>query len=219
MKKKYLLLSVLSLIIITGCSMKASIPDLKNKSEDDIKSIMESAGIIYKIEYEESDEIEIGKVIRTEPEIGTKVDNKTEVIIYVSGKVANEKNDNVSIGSRLNWENVSSSKDIWDYYVPEINDSNELWIECYNVVLGAYIEWPYDKITGRVSEYADMSNSTDINFEYAKKNVYAGESQVINILVPMEVFDGRKPTTLYFEFDASINGIQKPIKIDFRIVW
>lgn len=214
MKKKFLLLSMICLIILTGCSMKASIPDIKNKSVDDAKKALDEAGIKYVIEYEVDPDVATGKVIRTDPKIGTKVDNKTEVTVYVSGK-----EDKISTqGSRIQWTNISSSGDNWEYYAPNIKD-NTLTIRCDVVEFGANVEWVGDKITGIVSEYKDLSNPIKISFPYEKKSVSAGESQEINIIVPLDSFEGRKPTTLYFAFKALVDGQETDININLRMVW
>ena len=77
---------VLLMPILTNSGKQAIIPDVKGLSVTEAINKLQNAGFIVNDEQEEisSAEIEEGKVVKTNPEIGSKRKNGTEIKLYVS---------------------------------------------------------------------------------------------------------------------------------------
>lgn len=74
--------SVVSVIVSLGGTVV--IPDVQYKDEEEATNTLETSGLKVVIEYEDSDTVARGKVIRQSLEAGSSVDAGTEIIIYIS---------------------------------------------------------------------------------------------------------------------------------------
>lgn len=94
-KKKWLLMPLLiGLFLIGGMAYLVSgggrgqveIPDVKDMTEDKAREVLTAAGLAVADEVESfaSDEIEEGKVVKTNPEIGTVVKKSRAITLYIS---------------------------------------------------------------------------------------------------------------------------------------
>ncbi len=80
--------------------------DLKNKTKFDATLWLKRNGIKYKIEYKFDDNIEKGKVISTDPDKGTKIEqDKTTVIVYISkgAKIVAPDFEKMSLDEIIDW--------------------------------------------------------------------------------------------------------------------
>ena len=77
--------STIKLVISDGPEM-VDIPDVKLKTKDEAKSILEGEGYGFKVktEYEVNDYVDAESVIRIDPEAGTTVEYGSEVTLYIS---------------------------------------------------------------------------------------------------------------------------------------
>lgn len=71
-------------IVISKGKEIASLKDYKNDNVEDVEKALDRLGIDYEIKEISDDEIEEGKVIKTEPKAGSKISEKDIVTIYVS---------------------------------------------------------------------------------------------------------------------------------------
>lgn len=71
-------------LVISRGPRPVIVPDVRNKTEDAAKAAMENKRFKVDIEYEESTEIEKGRVISQDPSAGTSAPRDSEVTIYVS---------------------------------------------------------------------------------------------------------------------------------------
>jgi serine/threonine-protein kinase len=67
---------------VASAAEQVDIPDVTNYTDQQAKTVLEEAGFTVAHSYEYSEEIETDKVIRTEPEAGTKADKGSKVIGY-----------------------------------------------------------------------------------------------------------------------------------------
>ena len=85
-KLKRLLCLALTLLICCGlcaCEKSITIPDVEKLDVDTAKTLLAGKGLIPKVEYEYSNDYDYDLVIRTEPSIGSKVEEDTPVTLYV----------------------------------------------------------------------------------------------------------------------------------------
>lgn len=74
-----------TLILTVGAGENIKImPDLKNLELNKVQSIMDDKNIAFRLEYEYSKDVEKGKVVRSEPEFGSKINDTSSVIVYIS---------------------------------------------------------------------------------------------------------------------------------------
>jgi serine/threonine-protein kinase len=63
---------------------QVKIPDVSNQSLDDAQSQLRDAGLDYKVQQENSDSVDAGKVTRTDPPAGSQVEKGTIITLFVS---------------------------------------------------------------------------------------------------------------------------------------
>ncbi len=81
--------STVTLIVSLGYE-ETEVPDLEGKTAEEAKKLLAEAGLVAEAgDQEESDEVEKGYIIRTEPEAGTTVAKGSTVIYIVSSGVGN----------------------------------------------------------------------------------------------------------------------------------
>lgn len=220
MKKKvisFICLMVL-LISITGCINSIRIPNIENTDEVTAKNILSSNGIIPVVRYENSDIVEEGYVIRTEPNIGISVEKNSQVTIVVSrGPEVVASKD-----SRIEWLNIGSGDDKWEFYNPYIED-NMLKIECHNVVFASKMEWVDEANEGLILGTASINDTYDktvpVKANYIKKSFNANEAQSFTLEVPINDLNVNKPTNMYIRLFANINGRFTYVNINFTMTW
>lgn len=71
-------------LVVSSGKGAITIPDVTNYRESDAVAELVAAGFKYKIEEIASDKVDAGKVVKTNPESGTKAPKDSEITIYVS---------------------------------------------------------------------------------------------------------------------------------------
>jgi len=69
---------------ISGGKGQVKIPDVSTQSLDDAQSQLRDAGLDYKVQQENSDSVDAGKVTRTDPPAGSQVEKGTIITLLVS---------------------------------------------------------------------------------------------------------------------------------------
>lgn len=216
MKKRVWILVLILLLV--GCSNGVEVPDVYDTDEATAKSVLAANYLIPTVKYENSDEIEAGNVIRTEPPIGDVVDKNTKIYVYVSkgpSKVTSKD-------STIHWYNVGSKDDKWEFYSPYIEDDT-LKIECFNVVFTQKIEWQDDHNDGTLYGNASINDTFDktvpVRAKYSKRKFDAKEKQSFTLEIPLKDLNISKPTNMYIELYAKVNGKDQNIRINFTMTW
>ncbi len=124
--------TVIELIVSSGVSA-VEVPDVTDEWETDAKRMLKEAGFKVKVEEIASDEIEAGKVVKTNPEIGNKVPKGEEITIYVStgvetvkvppitgSTIADAKNQLSSAGLTVNNITYTNSDDVAKGYIVSV---------------------------------------------------------------------------------------------------
>lgn len=226
-KSYTVLLLSFSLMFLVACGKAESeanveslvtIPDVVNIELTDGKSVLTNMGLLPVIEYEFSDSIEKDKIVRTNPSIGSDVDENSKITLYVSkGPSLIHSKDSV-----ITWYNISNQQDDWQFSSPYISE-NILYIECYDVIFGSAMIWEDRYNEGFGFGTASVNDTFDkvvpVDIKYEKQSYGAGEAQSFTLIVPLSDLEVDKPTDLYLRLGAKVNGNYKEININFSITW
>ncbi|MCQ2554258.1 MAG: PASTA domain-containing protein [Clostridia bacterium] len=215
--KKAIIIILLFVLCFTAfaCGEKEvlTIPDIVNVDEATAKTVIASNKMIPEVSYIYDNNIEKGKVIGTNPKIGSEVDENQKITLFVSLGPSYVVSSTATIG----WYNISSKEDAWSLKVPYIRNG-VMYIEC-EVAFGVDTTWKDDKGTGelfgtaKVQEGAAMA--VPVKARYVHKSNKAGEKQSFTIEVPLDNFTNDRPT--YMDIELQLDN--KPVKLDFTIKW
>ena len=201
----------------SGCGGNISVPDINNVEEETAKEILTSNTLIPIVEYEFSDEVEKGNVIYTKPEMNTSVQKNSKVVMFVSEGAAFIS----SKESTIHWYHVSGQEDNWEFMNPYI-ENGVLKIEC-TPTFAAPISWKdpqnYGKIVGDASIADTYDKKVPVRARYLKKDWDAYETQNFTLEISLADLDVKKPTTLYVDLIAYVNGVEQLINCSFSISW
>ena len=201
---------------------RITIPDIEDTDEATAKNLLSSNALIPKIEYEYNDSVEQGNVIRTSPNIGSKVDKNSKVTVYISKGSSTVQ----STSSRASWKYVSTNgKDNWMFNNPYIIE-NTLYIECTEVTFARAIKWQDTYNEGKIVGVASITDSFDktvpVEAKYEKQSWDANEKQTFTIEVPLSDLNESRPTDMYLRlftdnYDDYNNQIN--VYISFYMTW
>jgi len=222
MKKIIILLLVSTMLLcFTACGETVSpnnritIPDILDTDETTAKNILSSNGLIPSIKYENSEEFEQGNVIRTEPQIGESVEKNSKVTIYISDGPSYIS----SSDSRIQWWNLSTGDDDWEFYSPYI-ENNILYINCYNVTFSCDMEWSDRYNNGELIGIASITDSFDktvpVSAKYEKQSWKANESQSFILEIPLKDLNVSQPTDMYLRLYTNNDS---DIRVNFYMTW
>lgn len=231
-----LLLAVVAAISLSGCAQgnapldevsskeeQLTVPDIVGTEEDIAKNVLSSSGFIPIVETEYDDEVEAGKVIRTSPAVGSPIEKNGKVTICIS----NGPWTVTAKDANIRWYNVTNQKDNWDFQTPYIIE-DELYIECYATFM-ADVKWAGFSSNG--DDFGTGFGRASINDTFDKtvpvevrsvQTIKAGEREFVWLIIPLNDLDVQKPTTMYLQLAAYINGDevnQKLININFVMSW
>ena len=202
------------------------IPDVEKLDVDTAKTLLAGKGLIPKVEYEYNNDYDYDLVIRTEPAIGSEVEEDTPVTLYVcKGPSYYELPDSVGY-----IQNVNGIKDfVWG---PEAADGNGTkafynpWIENgemfiriqLNCVSNYKIEFYEDFGTASINDTFDKT--VPIKIIYDDKTVdNKGGLTDFKVKIPLSDLGVQKPTNIYIEFDFLVNGVREDFSAGFDLTW
>lgn len=208
--------TVVTVYVSNGAGL--TVPNVSGIDEATAKLVLTENNLIPNIVYEYDDTVEKGCVIKTEPQIGEKIEAGSKVTLYIS-KGASYIG---SIDARITWWNVSSGQDLWEFYNPYIFEDT-LYIYCYNVVFAAKVKWQDRYNDGKLIGIASVNDTYDksvpVSACYTKQECAANEAQEFVLEIPLGDLDVDKPTSMYIKLFADVNGTSKNIEVSFTISW
>jgi hypothetical protein len=87
----------------------------------------------------------------------------------------------------------------------------------------ANVEWRDDNNTGEGFGNASISDTFDksvpIRIVYDTQSNGSGESQSIVLKIPVTDLEVQRPTTVYLELFANVNGAKDTIELSFNMSW
>ena len=221
-----LVVAVLTVVLMTGVLIKPetpvvetiTIPDIEDIDEMSAKNLISSSGLIPKIEYVYDDYTDEGNVVKTSPQIGSKVDKNSKVTIYVSKGPSYI----TSTRSTISWYNISYAEDEWEFYNPYIQNGI-LYINCYSVTFGTAMQWQdtYNEgiLIGEASINDTFDKTVPITAKYRKQSWKANEEQGFTLEIPLADLNVSRPTDIYIELFAIVGSQFDTINISFTMTW
>ena len=211
--------SALVILGISGCGPQGvAVPDGSGTDSATANSVLSSLGLIPVEKPSNSDDVELGKVIGTTPPVGTVVDpgSRVEVLVSSGPRILESKD------STIEWFNVSYSMDEWNFYSPTIEDG-VLNIEVSSVIFMANVEWRDDNNTGEGFGNASITDTFDksvpLRIIYDTQSSNSGEAQSLVFKIPVTDLEVQRPTTVYLELYATVNGVDETINLSFTMSW
>lgn len=219
LNKKFFSVAIISAVLFTsGCGANGvEIPDLKGVEANTAKDLLAGKSLIPRIKYIYNSKIVEGEVVKTSPAAGILAEPDTAVTLYVSQ--GPKRID--ALDSSINWTFITYADDDWEFYTPYIL-KDVLVIEC-EPKFGVAMSWRSsngnDAGFGRASISDTFDKTVPVEIQYEKKFSSANERQSITLNIPIADLDVQRPTTVYLELYAKVNGSDEDVKIDFSISW
>lgn len=200
------------------------IPDIKNVDIDTAKTLLASKGLIPRIEYEYSNICNYNSVIRTEPKIGSLVEENAAITLYVcKGYKHYELSDAVGYMKNIVGVNAFSFGDdgkarTKGFYTPYVEEGY-LYIKMFLACTSTYpLEFYGDFGTASITDTFDKT--VPIKVIYDNKTVdNKGKTTYFTVKIPLENLDVQKPTNIYIEFDFTVNGTRRTFEAGFDLSW
>lgn len=214
-----LLASAFVVFGLSGCGPQGvAVPDISGTDSATANSVLSSLGLI-PVEIESnSDDVETGKVIGSTPPFGTVVDPGSRVEVMISSGPSIVE----STASNITWYNVSYSDDEWEFFSPTIEDGF-LTIEVSPVTFMADVEWRDDTNSGEGFGNASVTDTFDksvpLRILFETQSTKSGEPQNLVLKIPVSDLEVQKPTTVYLELFAIVNGVEETIEVSFNMSW
>jgi len=187
---------LLSAFLVACASSSIVIPDISKVDEATAKTLLAQKSLIPNIEYEFSDSIDAGLVIKSDPAIGTTAKSDDKIIIYVSkGPKRITATD-----SNITWDD---SRDKFQYYEePYIEDGYfivDVELKFYKKYELEGFEDNGNKGYGRASISDTFDKVVPLVVETEDKILDPKDFEKLRIKIPVGDLDVQKPTTLYFQ--------------------
>jgi len=197
---------------------KIKVPDVMDIEFETACQTLADEGFGTFTQYEYSSSTPAGCVTRTIPAAGSYVDEASEIIVYVSKGPSNF----MSESSTINFYNLSSTKDEWNFYSPYI-DNGILYIPFEYVKLYADVSWFDPAELGYISGYAlidSMEDSyTPVYGKYQYQSVDSGNTQDFTLEIPLLQYNGELPEIVDYWLFAYVNDEYTEMPFTLEIVW
>lgn len=210
---------------VTEPSVKTiKIPDIEKLDVATAKTLLVGKGLIPKVEYEYNNDYDYDLVIRTEPAIGSEVEEDTPVTLYVcKGPKYYALPDAVGYISNVNNIDAFSSGDdgkpcTKGFYVPYVKEGY-LYIPMFLKCTSKYSIEFYDDF-GTASINDSFDKTVPIKVIYDNKSVNNnGEITEFEVKIPLSDLGVQKPTNIYIEFDFYVNSKRETFEACFDLTW
>jgi hypothetical protein len=227
-----LLVAVLCCGVLCSCGTSApvqnliKIPDIEKLDVDTAKTLLAGKGLIPKVEYEYNNDYDYDLVIRTEPAIGSEVEEDTPVTLYVCKGPSHYQLSN-SIGYFSNIDGVDAF--LWDddaddgigtkgFYCPTVENGKlhiTIWLKCKSQ---NKIEFRDNWGTASINDTFDKT--VPIEVKYDQKTIdNRGAKTEFELIIPLSDLGVQKPTNIYNKIDILVNGERKIFSASFDLNW
>lgn len=202
------------------------IPDIENLDVNTAKTLLAGKGLIPKVEYEYNNDYDYDLIIRTEPEIGSEVEEDTPVTLYVcNGPTYYELPS--ALGSIYDIDGIEpfiSWKEAEDGYGTK--GHTEVWVEEGYLYITMYIgckseyevEFYGDFGSASINDTFDKTVPIDVIYNSEKIN-NNGERTYFDLKIPLSDLGEQKPTNLNVNYYLKVNGERKTGRAEFDLTW
>lgn len=223
----------LLLVFVSCCGMWScgeisdkliKIPDVEKLDVDTAKTLLAGKGLIPKVEYVYHNDYDYDEVVRTDPAIGSEVEEDSPVTLYVcKGPSYYTLPD--SVGYMYNVNNIDpfswgddGEERTKGFYSPYVKEGY-LYIPMYLCCTSKYdIEFYDDFGTASINDSFDKT--VPIKVIYDSKTVdNKGGATHFEVKIPLSDLGVQKPTNIYVEFDFYVNSRRENFKAGFNLTW
>ncbi len=223
---------VLCCVALCSCGTSApaqnliKIPDIEKLDVNTAKTLLAGKGLIPKVEYEYNNDYDYDLVIRTEPVIGSEVEEDTPVTLYVcQGPSYYELSD--SVGYIWNIDGIeefiwwSDAEDGWGTkgFTDVFVQKGYLHIKMYLCCKSKYdLEFYGDFGTASINDTFDKT--VPIKVIYDSKEVdNKGAQTNFEVKIPLSDLGVQKPTNINIRFDFLVNNKRETFQAGFDLSW
>ena len=196
---------------------KVKVPDISEAAESDGRNVLSTMGLIPVVEEKNSDNVEKGIVIMTEPSAGSEVEPNSKVKVYVSNGPAKIESKN----SYGHWQYIGKAEDDWEFANPYIENGN-LYIYC-QAVFGTAQKWQDEYNNGYGGGYVSVNDTFDktvpLKVRYNVQEWNAGDTQTFIIEIPLSDLGVDKPTDIYCKLAMGNKGNVQYLEVNFTMTW
>lgn len=201
------------------------IPDIEKLDVDTAKTLLAGKGLIPKVEYEFNNDYDYDLVIRTEPAIGSAVEEDTPVTIFVSkGPSYFELHD--TVGRIWDIKGIDGFKWSENYDGSETKGFYTLYVEEGYLYIPIYLKCvsKYDLAFygdfGTASINDTFDKTVPIKVIYNSKTVdNKGGKTSFTVKIPLNDLGVQKPTNINIKFDFLVNGERETFQAGFDMTW
>ena len=202
------------------------IPDIEKLDITTAKTLLAGKGLIPKVEYEYNNDYDYDLVIRTEPAIGSEVEEDTPITLYVcKGPSFYEIED--AVGWIKNINNIDDF--VWNKEAPDgigtkwfynlYAKEGYLYITVGLRCTSKYdIEFYGDFGTASISDTFDKTVPIKLIYDSAIVN-NKGEATEFELKIPLTDLGVQKPTNIYVNFDFLVNDERETFNAGFNLTW
>lgn len=242
MRKRFICLLMVLVCCISLCACQATsptmapvteplvktikIPDIERLDVDTAKTLLAGKGLIPKVEYEYHNDYDYDLVIRTEPAIGSEVEEDTPVTLYVCKGLKYYELPH-SVGYIRDIEGIEAFR----YWSDEddgrgVKGFTDVWVEEGYLHIKMYleckskydIEFYGDFGTASINDTFDKTVPIEVIYDSKKVN-NKGERTDFEVEIPLSDLAVQKPTNIYVEFDFLVNGEREEFSAGFDLAW
>ena len=202
------------------------IPDIEKLDVTTAKTLLAGKGLIPKVEYEYHNDYDYDLIIRTEPAIGSEVEEDTPVTLYVcKGPSYHKIEDAVGWIQDVNnidnfvWAKEASdgigTKWFYNLYAKEGYLYITVGLKCTSKYS---IKFYGDFGTASISDTFDKTVPIKLIYDSAVVN-NSGETTEFELKIPLTDLGVQKPTNIYVDFDFLVNEKRETFKAGFNLTW
>lgn len=231
--KKIKIALCLLLVFVSCCGMWScgensdkliKIPDVEKLDVDTAKTLLAGKGLIPKVEYVYHNDYDYDEVVRTNPAIGSDVEEDTPVTLYVcKGPSYYTSPDAVGYMYNVNnidpfsWGDDGEKQTKW-FYAPYVEEGY-LYIPMVLCCTSKYdIEFYDDFGTASINDSFDKTVPVKVIYDSKKVDNKGGETY-FEVKIPLSDLGVQKPTNIYVEFDFYVNSRRENFKAGFNLTW
>lgn len=205
---------------------KIKIPDIEKLDVTTAKTLLAGKGLIPKVEYEYNNDYDYDLVIRTEPAIGSEVEEDTPVTLYVcKGPQYYELPH--TLGAIYDIEGIEP-------FIPWNEDPDgvgtkahrKVWVEEGYLYISLYLgctseyalEFYGDFGEASINDTFDKTVPIDVIYE-SKKIDNTGKLTYFDFKIPLSDLGVQKPTNLNIRYYLNVDGKRTTARAKFDLTW
>lgn len=223
---------IIRLVVNGGFSSKITVPDLKGKTSEEVRTELSKLKLDYSIAELISSEVEEGKVISQTPPALEKVNKGTKVQVFISkgpetlempdfvGKTIEEVRKTAEDMDLILKETFENSEKKENTIISQDVEKGKTVVKGTNVNIKVSSGVPKTKVPTVIGMDEGTAKATLTNADLKTKVIYANDSSKENLKVISQSIEQNKEVTVNTTVEITINKIEKvekEITIKFKV--